>query len=145
VDVQSATHRRLTARCSSNGDHQADDGIGGDGGGAFDRTADDEHVRVAGAAVGDDFHIGAERAAGFAGEPRRQRAAQVEDDLVMRDRPAGHGDRGGAVELVAQLLPFLPGEELIQIHGLKDRTHNGKPSMAASRAPKPNYAASDAR
>ncbi len=55
---------------------------------------------------------------------------QTKRYTVMAKRAAGHRHRLEPVELVAQLLPLLPGEEFRKSHPLAQRdVHGEKPTM----------------
>ena len=82
-----------------------------------DRSADYEGVRIADTAGNHDFQVAAMRLAWRSAQPRHERRDDVHLDGRVRGCAARQGEWLDAIELVPQLLPVLPGQELLQRHG----------------------------
>jgi hypothetical protein len=62
----------------------------------------------------------------LAAEAPDEGEGEISLDGGVAGGPADHGDRAGSVEFVAELLSFLPGEELGERHGLGNgKVHGG--------------------
>jgi hypothetical protein len=89
------------------------------------RHAGHHHVGVADALRHPHLHGLLEGPAGAAAQPPAEGLGQVLGDVVVLGGAAHHGDRAYAVELVAQVLPRLPREELVQRHRAAQRQGHG--------------------
>ena len=106
-------------------DFKDDHRIGNDRGLGRHRRADDEGVRIADTARHFDLRFAAEWLARFAAQPTRQGSDEVSLNNRVCRCPADHRIGLEPVELVAQFLPFLPGEELSEAHALAQRDIHG--------------------
>ena len=89
-----------------------------DGVAGRDGSANNESIRIADAARDLDFQlapIGLER---LTPQTSPERGKQANLNGGMGRRPSNHRDGLEPVELVAQFLPLLPGEELLETHRL---------------------------
>jgi hypothetical protein len=97
-----------------------------------DRGTTDERIRITNAPGDLDLERGSPGAAGSSLETVAQQCPHIAADRFVRDCPPGHRDRLEAVEFVAQFLPFLPGKELRQRHGLAESGgHTTEPITAS--------------
>jgi hypothetical protein len=67
------------------------------------------------------FQAVAMHPAGLAAQGAAQFRDHIHLDTVMLERPARHGDGAEPVELVAELLPFLPREEIVEVARLQTK------------------------
>lgn len=111
-------------------DLEHDDGVGDQAVAVGEGRAGDDGVGVAdGLGDGGDGGVGAERLAGVAGEAAGEGAVDVADEAAVAEVAAGHGDRAGAVELVARRLGLGPVEELLGGHRVQRCGHAGQRSI----------------
>ena len=82
------------------------------------RRAADEGIRIAATARHFDLQFATEWLARFAAQPTRQRSNKISLNNRVCRCSADHRIGLEPVELVAQFLPFLPGEELSEAHAL---------------------------
>src|SRR6185437_3618879 len=89
------------------------------------RRTGNECVRVTHIARENDLEVGVKSSARPTAEAVLQGTHDIEADRTMRDAPAGHRERLKAVELVTQLLPPFPCQELVQGHRPAQRLVHG--------------------
>ena len=89
------------------------------------RSADDKGIRIADTARHFDLQFATEWLARFAAQPTRQRGDKISLNNRVCRCSADHRIGLEPVELVAQFLPLLPGEELGKAHALAQRDIHG--------------------
>jgi hypothetical protein len=94
--------------------------------GGWHWRAIDEPIRVANAVRDLDLEGRAAHAVRRASQAVSEQSAQGVADYVVPDRYVGHGDGPKIVELVAELLPLFPGEELPPRHRFAKRDIHGR-------------------
>ncbi len=108
----------------------------GDRRGGRHRLTNHKGIGIPRTAIDDDFHVRSPWLARLSCQPCVQNLPKIEGDQVMRRGTAGYRVRREPVELVMQLLPFLPREEFRQRHlFLRSSAHAAIRSAAKPVAP----------
>jgi hypothetical protein len=87
--------------------------------------ADDEGIRISDPPSDLDLEFATNHSAPFTPQPGAQGKDDIDLNRRVHEACARHRYRLDPIEFVSQLLPFFPGEELFQCHGLVERDVHG--------------------